>query len=66
MNILNVFRNYIEEYHSDLAFVRTISVQEISNEEVKELPEEYKLKLKCWVFFYYGGQLVKPISFKRG
>lgn len=33
------------------------------NEEVKELPEEYKLKLKCWVFFYYGGQLVKPISF---
>lgn len=34
MKILNVFRNYIEEYHSDLALkdVRTISVQEISNE----------------------------------
>ncbi|WP_010332576.1 hypothetical protein [Bacillus mojavensis] len=46
MNILNVFRNYIEEYHSHLALkdrkvdVRTISVQEISNEEVKELPED--------------------------
>ncbi|MFP3719842.1 hypothetical protein SFC57_08045 [Niallia circulans] len=62
MSIINVFRNYMEEHHPHLAWkdwkadVRTLSVDDISNEEVKAtIPEENKPKLTCWVFYYVGG-----------
>ncbi len=61
MGIINLFRNYMEEHHPHLVWkdwkadVRTLSVDDISNEEVKAIiPEEYKQELTCWVFFYDG------------
>ncbi|WP_394185119.1 hypothetical protein [Metabacillus halosaccharovorans] len=51
----------MEEHHPHLVWkdwkadVRTLSVDDISNEEVKAIiPEEYKQELTCWVFFYDG------------
>lgn len=62
MSIIRVFRNYMEEYHPYLAAkdwkadVQTLSVDDISYEEVKALiPAEYKQELTCWVFFYDSG-----------
>ena len=62
MSIIRVFRNYMEDYHPYLAAkdwkadVQTLSVDDISYEEVKALiPAEYKQELTCWVFFYDGG-----------
>ncbi|MFC0416804.1 hypothetical protein ACFFHH_15295 [Cytobacillus solani] len=62
MSIINVFRNYLSEYHPHLelkdwkADVKTLSMDDISNEEIKAIiPEEHKQKLTCWVFFYDGG-----------
>jgi hypothetical protein len=59
MSIINVFRNYMEEHHPHLAWkdwkvdVRTLSVDDISNKEVKAtIPDEHKQELTCWVFFY--------------
>ncbi|MBP1082168.1 MULTISPECIES: hypothetical protein [Bacillus] len=49
MRIINVFRNYMEEHHPHLAWkdwkadVKTLSVDDIRNEEVKaNIPEEHK------------------------
>lgn len=62
MSIINVFRNYLSEYHPHLALkdwkadVKTLSMDDISNEEIKAIiPEEHKQELTCWVFFYDGG-----------
>jgi hypothetical protein len=59
MSIINIFRNYMEEHHPHLARkdwkvdVRTLSVDDISNKEVKAtIPDEHKQELTCWVFFY--------------
>lgn len=62
MSIINVFRNYMEEHHPHLAWkdwkanVRTLSVADIRNEEIKAIiPTEHEQKLTCWIFFYDGG-----------
>lgn len=62
MSIIKVFRDYMEAYHPYLANqdwkldVQTVSVNDISYEEVKALiPAVYKQELTCWVFFYDGG-----------
>ena len=62
MSVIRVFRNYIEEYHSHLATkdwivdVRAISVDKISNRNLKEvIPVGFKGELMCCIFFYDGG-----------
>ncbi|WP_258182510.1 hypothetical protein [Bacillus licheniformis] len=61
MNVIRLFRNYIDEHHPQLAGkdwivdVRVISVSDIKNEDVKAtIPNEITEKLTCWVFFYDG------------
>jgi hypothetical protein len=61
MNVIRLFRNYIDEHHPQLAGkdwivdVRVISVSDIKNEDVKAtIPNEITEKLTCWVFYYDG------------
>lgn len=62
MSVIEVFRNYLEEHHQQLARkdwkveVRVLSVEEIVNEDVRaRISEKYRQDLTCWVFFYDGG-----------
>lgn len=62
MGIIELFRDYIEDYHPHLAEkewivdVRTLSAADIQNEDVKAtIPSEVTEELKCWVFYYKGG-----------
>jgi hypothetical protein len=75
MSVISVFRNYMEEHHPHLVWkdwkvdVRAIAVDEIRNEEIKaSIPVEFKVELKCWVFFYDGGasNLVYLLQDKQG
>ncbi|MCY9337104.1 hypothetical protein MOF28_01930 [Bacillus haynesii] len=61
MSVIDVFRKYMDEYHPHLALkdwqvdFKTLSSNQIINDEVRDnIPEEFKLDLKCWIFFYDG------------
>ncbi|WP_130055579.1 hypothetical protein [Bacillus thuringiensis] len=75
MDIIGVFRDYIEEYHPHLSEkdwkvdVRVLSATEIQNEDVRAtIPSEFIKELKCWIFFYDGGvsNVVYLLQDKRG
>ncbi|MCR6790491.1 hypothetical protein [Bacillus paranthracis] len=62
MGIIELFRDYIEDYHPHLAEkewivdVRTLLVTDIQNGDVKAtIPSEVTGELKCWIFYYNGG-----------
>lgn len=62
MDIIELFRDYIGDYHPHLAEkewivdVRTLLATEIRNEKVKAMiSNETKGELKCWIFYYNVG-----------
>lgn len=75
MGIIELFRDYIEDYHPHLAEkewivdVRTLSATDIQNEAVRAtIPSEITGELKCWVFYHDGGKsnVVYLLQDKRG